>query len=888
MTSKPYKYLRDDFPPLPVKLNHMDLYINFLDAYVEVSNILWISALRELDKIELDARDLEIIDISWEKRPGGRHETNPKFEYHRDINKLVVMPDGTIRAGETFKLKTVTRCVPSDNILEGIYKDATPDGAPQQLMSQCQQWGFQRIAPVFDDCRAKCSMRTTIEADSRYTHLISNGTIDRETNPDGRPILKPGDSARKIITYKNDIPMAPYLFIICAGTWDELVDHVTFNSGKKARLEYLTPPGRTQGATIPMQILKQSVLWVAQTQNYEYTSDVYRTICMTKSNFGGMENVGNTTIVTDAALIDEHTLDTSLLYAHAVIVHEYEHNQCGSETTMETPFDVWLNEAYTVDVERRFLEDIFDPTFIRLNQVDSIRNPLLGPLAIEDTGKAGIIVREGFNDPDELIDGVTYVKAAEVIRMLRLILGKGAFQESKELYFTRYRNSNANTDQFFECFEKVSGRDLGQFKRCWLHRIGYPKVTVNNFYDSENKRYSMVFSQEKDNEVNEPFHMPVQVALVDNEGRSIPGTERIFEFRNDRSELVFEDIKNEPAFASVNRDYSFYGVCRVMDETPESLILQTRMDDNLFNRIEAFRRFTDIQRVRLLNDPESEIDTIWLDIFGTLLSDHSMASSTKAFFLRIDEQPMDRDFSSWHRELTQTRERLIGAVNNAYRGELLKQFDALETYREQSTPRDGIEDRILKQTLLEMIVVDDSSESHDVIRNHFRKATSATDKIGALLAVNRSSMPERLEILEQVYLNWRGHVSAYANYLRIVSAGWGNDVFQMIENERNRASFDITNPTWARALFLTMTANTKKIWTDAGVDWAARTIIELAPINTYVASRLLNVFQDCDRMRQNLKPLVEKALLDIIEQVSEKISPTVNRQALSYLPSHRD
>ncbi len=66
MTSKPYKYLREDFPPLPVKLNHMDLYINFLDAYVEVSNILWISALRELDKIELDARDLEVIDISWE------------------------------------------------------------------------------------------------------------------------------------------------------------------------------------------------------------------------------------------------------------------------------------------------------------------------------------------------------------------------------------------------------------------------------------------------------------------------------------------------------------------------------------------------------------------------------------------------------------------------------------------------------------------------------------------------------------------------------------------------------------------------------------------------------------------------------------------------------
>ena len=59
---------------------------------------------------------------------------------------------------------------------------------------------------------------------------------------------------------------------------------------------------------------------------------------MGRSNFGGMENAGNTTIVTDAALIGEHTLDQFLFYSHAVIVHEFEHNQCGSMTTMETPF----------------------------------------------------------------------------------------------------------------------------------------------------------------------------------------------------------------------------------------------------------------------------------------------------------------------------------------------------------------------------------------------------------------------------------------------------------------------------------------------------------------------------------------------------------------------
>ena len=72
--------------------------------------------------------------------------------------------------------------------------------------------------PIFDDCRAKCTMTTTIEADARYTHLISNGNISRELNPDGMPVKKPGDPGRQIITYENSIPMAPYLFLVCVGT----------------------------------------------------------------------------------------------------------------------------------------------------------------------------------------------------------------------------------------------------------------------------------------------------------------------------------------------------------------------------------------------------------------------------------------------------------------------------------------------------------------------------------------------------------------------------------------------------------------------------------------------------------------------------------------------
>jgi aminopeptidase N len=631
-----------------------------------------------------------------------------------------------------------------------------------------------------------------------------------------------------------------------------------------------------------MEILKDSILWVNRTQDYEYTGDTYRTICMNKSNFGGMENVGNTTIVTDAALITGHSLDSSLLYAHGVIVHEFEHNQCGSETTMETPFDVWLNEAYTVDVERQFMADRFNPAVIRLAQVESIRNPLLGPLAIEDAGHAGRIVREGFNDPDELIDSVTYVKAAEVIRMMKTVLGREKFREGKALYFLRYRNGNANTDQFFSCFEEVSGISLGQFRERWLYTVGYPKVSATTEYDTQAKRYRIRFEQQL-GAGQEPFHLPIEVALVDPKGRDIKGTERVFELKEPVGELVLENVEEPPAFPSMNRGYSFYGTFRHRNATPVSLSLQARLDPDAYNRVDAMRQLTDQERIRLLLDPGAEVGEYWLSLYGKILGDDGLPASLKAYFLRIDEQPLDRAYSTWYQELVAARERLMRAVNARYREEFAGQFQRLNTYPSGMPSVQGIEDRMLKNVLLDLIVIDDSPESHRVILDHFRNATTATDRVAALLALNRSSAPFRHDVLEEVYGAWHTHLSGYANYLRVIGSGTRDDVFEMIAREKRRPSFDVTQPTWSRALLLSMAANNRMVWKDEGIRWVADTVIELAPINATTTGRLLNTFQHVWKLKPELREKVKAALERIVRSVPDEVSPAVFRQAKAYL-----
>ncbi|NTU86058.1 MAG: DUF3458 domain-containing protein, partial [Chloroflexales bacterium] len=649
-----FRFKRSEIRLPVVQLNHMEISLSFFETHVDSTATLTLTAREPLATLELDARDIEVFEVAVpssaredtrppqpEARLEGERPREPfpyqpcAFTLDAARHKLVVTLPRPLAAGEKLRLFTRCRCTPSDALLEGIYRDVTPPGAPQQYMSQCQQWGFQRILPVIDDCTAKCTFRTTLEGDARYTHLISNGDIDRATNPGGRPVPKPGDPSRQAITFVNNVPMAPYLFIACAGTWDVLADEVAYPGGRRIALEYLVPPGKAEGARIPMEILKRSILWQHAALGYVYPFDTYRTICMEKSNYGGMENVGNTTIITEAALIDETTADARLIYAHGVIVHEYEHNHCGSGVTMESPFDMWLNEAYTVDIERQFTASVFDPAFMRLREADATRAPGSGPLAVEDTGKFGQIVREGVNDPDELVDGVTYVKAPEVLNMLRQLLGPDAYAAGARLYFERYNGGNANTAQFLACFEEASGQSLADFSREWLFTAGYPQVTARYAYDAARRELRLSLRQTRSGSGG-VFTLPFSFAAVDAAGRDIPAAARTLRFDTPEKELVIPDIP-EPAFLSINRDAGFYGTCTDLSATPEQLALQVRLDSNAFNRVEAMRRLTDLERRRLLADPSAAVSPAWLDVYRGLIADDAVSDGIKGYLLKIDE-----------------------------------------------------------------------------------------------------------------------------------------------------------------------------------------------------------------------------------------------------------
>ncbi len=883
-----FRYMRSDWKLPPVALRHVDLLLRFFDDRVEGEETLHFEARETLDDVTLDARDLEIGPAF--ARIGGESdaadgEDEAEFEPCATLQdrcgcRLAVCLPRRVAAGQRFSLRVSATSRPSGNILEGIYRDTTPPGAPQQYVSQCQQWGFQRIMPIIDDCTAKCTWRTELQGDARYTHLISNGDVDRALCPDGRPVPVPGDLSRVRIAYVNPVPMPPYLFIAAAGTWDSLASETRTPGGRTVRLEYLVPPGRRDGARLPMEILRDSVAFQARAAAYEYPRECYRTICMEKSNFGGMENVGNTTIVTEAALLDKWTPDRRLFYAFGVIVHEYEHNHCGSDVTMETPFDMWLNEAYTVQLEQDFLADRFGAAFARLDALDGIRDPLRGPLAQEDGAAACFpIVRDGFDSPDDVVDGVTYDKAPEVLGMLREWLGRENYDATMRAYFARHAGGNVDTDDLIDAFVKHPsfpdrGRDipppalLDRFFREWLFTTGYPRVEASWRHDAAARRLVVTLRQSRGGSSRNPFVVPFRIRGVAASGAAIPGIDRLLVLSGWSEDFVFDGVDEPPAFLDLNSGLPFYGTARDVCATPASLSFAARKSPFPVGRVEAFRELCDRAVSEAIESgahdvPDSPATEALFSAMDAALREEDADPGVRARLLSIPEDTLRRDLLPLGREraaaaraLRRAAARRLGAAAllRAYRAEVAAGAAAPAATASAEDVAKALPRRMLAAAIGDLLALCGDREGLDALRRTLEADGPVGARLAAAKALVEAGAPGARAARAALGDECRAGVSAYAAWLSLVASDPDSDmaIDAVAEMERDGV-FRPEHPSHSRYLWGALARNNAAIWTPRGLRWLEEAILRSAPVNENVALLLLSALQLRGDFREPLK-----------------------------------
>jgi aminopeptidase N len=912
-----YKYYPEDFGELNVKVIHMDLVFDIFDDHTKVTSDLKLQTLEKpIDELELNCKKLEILSVNCKE-----YDIDHEYKIKDDI--LLIKFKQAVPQNTELVISTETICRPTDNILEGLYYDETPAGAPPQQITQCQQWGFQRIVPCIDDMTAKCTYTTTIIADERYTNLITNGDIIKERHSVG--------NGRDKIVYDNSVtPMATYLFFLGAGTYDTFKKEFEYPDGHTFDLELLVPPGSDPViAGKSLDVLYDSIMWIhlftgpeqynqiekrneimdmikernllknegeeetisgklekireelksaiaAIKPGYKYTGTVYREIGMQNSNFGGMENVGNTTISTNRIMPFPEMTDTAFEYLMRVKVHEFYHNLNGSEVTGWSPFEIWLNEAVTVHIERMYHAYHFGEEYSRLGEVLTLLAPGSGTFALDRGAASMPIIPDGFNDPDDLISAVTYVKAPELVNMLETMMGKETFVKALDAYHSKYKHSNAISWEWIDVMEEASGLELKDMANIWLKQTQFPVLNVESSYNENERKCTLSFRQEIP-EGKSFWELPICVALVDENGNDLA---EVMERMTDREQDIVIDNVDRPAFLSLNRNYSFFGKV-VHKATIGELILQAKTDSDLINRFLAFYRILDSEKMKLIEDNETVPSDEFVELFHELIMDLDLMDRAGAQFLTIFESVEDEKFEHSYQLLYEVKQRLLKAIASRHEDSLISLYETCNAKIVDNS--DYLEDQVhaikcrqLKNKCLSVLSTLDTPAIHEIIRKQFETAETATDKLAAFSLYLDSSASDKIELMQDYQKEAEKNPVSWETFLRVIGSSSGDDVTGLIRQVEKSQAFRIEQANDQRALFGGFAFNRKRsLQTEKGRELLSEIIPKLATVNEYNTVSILNVLANIDRMEEGYHvPLVEM-MLGFLNKLDAENNPSV-------------
>ncbi|MCO6461462.1 MAG: hypothetical protein J5I59_08655 [Saprospiraceae bacterium] len=185
--------------------------------------------------------------------------------------------------------------------------------------------------------------------------------------------------------------------------------------------------------------------------------------------FGGMENP-RLTFATPTVIAGDKSLSP-------LVAHELAHSWSGNLVTNATWNDFWLNEGFTVYIERRIVEKVKGKDYSDMNSIIG-RNDLESDF--KDFGKGGketklFLDLKGHN-PDDAMTNVPYEKGYLFLVLLERTFGRDRLDHFLKTYFEKYKFKTITTQQFEKyLYSQFDPAKLDEIHvRQWLYQPGLP------------------------------------------------------------------------------------------------------------------------------------------------------------------------------------------------------------------------------------------------------------------------------------------------------------------------------------------------------------------------------------------------------------------------------
>ena len=858
-------YLADYTPP-DYAIDTIDLDISLAPRGACVVERLDIRPNPDLDihgPLRLDGENLDLVRIVLDG------EVLARTEYAVDATSLTIGAPPT----DPFTLEIEVRIDPAANTaLSGLYLS---DGV---YCTQCEAEGFRRIAYGLDRPDVLSVYTTRIEAPKAgFEVLLSNGNL-----------IEAGDCAspdRHFAIWHDPHPKPTYLFALVAGDLAHRADSFRTMSGREVDLRIYVEPGKQGRTGFAMEALKRAMAWDETAYGREYDLDVFMIVAVSDFNMGAMENKG-LNIFNDKFILASPDTATDADYARieAIIAHEYFHNWTGNRITCRDWFQLCLKEGLTVFRDQEFTRDVRSGDVKRIEDVRTLRSHQFP----EDAGPLAHPVRpQSYIEINNFYTATVYEKGAELIAMLKTMLGAEAFRRGMDLYFQRHDGEAACVEDLVGALADGGGRDFSTFLK-WYDQAGTPKITVAARHDAGTGTLDLTIRQSTDPTPGQPekvaLHMPLSIGLLDRSGRELPLVDvsrgrlenGVVEIREAETSLRFSGIKAEPVL-SLNRNFSAPVILDAGLGEDDLLILLAHDSDG-FNRWQAAQSLgLAAVKTQAGGHPPNWMSR-FADALGAAIAEETLAPAFRAELLHFpSEADIARDIGrnidtdAIHR----ARDDILGVMGQNLADRLEELRDRHRTQGPYSPDAASAGRRGLANAALGLLVrgrEDGDRIAHDA----FRTAGNMTDMMAALTALTHMDTPLRAPALGEFYRRHRSEPLVVDKWLTLQAISARTTTAADIAGLMSHEAFTLTNPNRVRALIGAFAAGNPVGFNaadGAGYRLVAETALKLDPLNPQIAARLLGAFRSWRKLEPKRQSLARDALAYVADQ--SNLSPDV-------------
>ncbi len=768
------------------------------------------------------------------------------------------------RVPARFTLEVTTEIAPEQNTaLEGLYL------AKGIFCTQCEAEGFRRITYFPDRPDVLAVFTTRIEAPKNTCPvLLSNGNL-----------IGQGDLAggRHFAVWHDPFPKPCYLFALVAGDLGRIEDSFVTMSGRRVTLHIYVEHGNEPKALYAMDSLKRAMRWDEEAYGREYDLDIFMIVAVSAFNMGAMENKG-LNIFNDKVLLasPETATDDDYARIEGVVAHEYFHNWTGNRVTCRDWFQLSLKEGLTVFRDQSFSAAMRSEGVRRIDDVRMLRARQFqedaGPLAHPVQPQAYIAI-------DNFYTSTVYEKGAEVIGMLKTLVGDEVYRKATDLYFARHDGQAATVEDWVKCFEDASGRDLGQF-RLWYTQAGTPSIQARAEYDAAAKTYALTVTQSLEPTPGQPqkrpMHIPLRLGLVAADGRALPLTlegenaegpeERVLELTRPEERFVFVNVPEQPLLSFGRRFCAPATFTAPNDRRGLALLMGRDHDD--FNRWEAgqtLMREVILDLVgRIAAGDQPGIDPVAVDALGAALA---RAGEDHAFAALLLVPPMENELalarSPAHPEaLHAARKHFIRAVAEAHHLAFRRLYDGLDRKGTFAADAASAGRRALRNTCLRYLTAAEDESAAAVADAHYRSATNMTDMIAGLAALSRMNSGLRDRALAHFHDRFASDPLVLDKWLSLQAGSPLPDTAATVRALMAHPAFDMKNPNRFRALIGAFAANHLRFHAANGEGYAlvGDAVRRLDALNPQGAARMAAAFENWRRYDEGRQALMRAEL----------------------------